>query len=71
MSQLYIPIRTQAGKLYGTLDIDTYKLKIKDGHIIRVIQIPPEGIKLEYSSNNKQSEIIRIPPKSVYSETYK
>ena len=61
--QNYIQIRTSTGKLYGTLDIETYILKIKDGSIIRSIQVPLEGIKLEYTFQNKQPEIIHIPQK--------
>ena len=62
--QLNIPIRTQAGRLYGTLDSETYMLNIKDGSVMRSIQIPVEGTKLEYTSHNKKAEVIYIPPKT-------
>ena len=66
-----IPIRTQAGKLYGTLDAETYMLKIKDGAVMRTVQIPPEGTKLEYISPNKKSETIYIPPKPICSDSFR
>ena len=45
-------IRTPKGKLYGTLDTATYMLQIKDGSNIRLIQVPPEGLALQYISGN-------------------
>jgi len=57
-------IRTPRGKLFGTLDNESYELTIKDGTIVRIIQIPFEGIKLVYSSRDNYSEIVCIPPKT-------
>jgi len=57
------PIRTPKGKLYGTLDVSTYVLHIKDGTNIRLIRVPPEGLELQYISGNGQAETIYIPPK--------
>jgi hypothetical protein len=55
-------IRTPKGKLYGTLDVRTYVLHIKDGGNVRLIQVPPEsGLKLQYISKNDPPEDVCIP----------
>lgn len=56
-------IRTPKGKLYGTLDIATYILHIKDGSNTRLIKVPSDGLELQYISRNGQAETVYIPPK--------
>ncbi len=56
------PIRTPNGRLYGMLDARTYALHIKDGANVRIIQIPPTGISLQYIAGGNQPEEIKIPP---------
>lgn len=57
------PIRTPKGKMYGMLDVKTYRLYIKDGKDERVILIPTEGQKLLYITGGNQTEEIYIPPR--------
>ena len=59
-----IPVRTDKGKMYGTLDTATYKLHIKDGANTRVIQVPECGLQLEYIAGDNPPETICIPPKA-------
>ena len=70
MEQPTIPIRTPTGRLYGTLNLESYTLKIKDGSTVRSVQIPADGTKLEYSARDQQPEVIHIPPKESYSAQY-
>ena len=57
-------IRTQKGKLYGTLDLINYILHIKDGVNTRRIQVPPGGLTLQFIAGNGQAETIAIPPRT-------
>ena len=57
------PIRTTKGKLFGVLDVTSCVLSIKDGSNTRLIQIPPEGLTLQFVTGSDQSETIYIPPR--------
>ena len=61
-----IAIRTQSGRMYGTLDLKDYAIHIKDGSIVRVVKIPAEGTKLLYIAANNMVEEICVPPKSTF-----
>ena len=53
-------IRTSKGKLFGTVDNMTQSLCIKDGNTLRFINIPQEGLKLQYLSGSGPPETIFI-----------
>ena len=58
------PVRTSKGKLFGMLDVTAYILNIKDGANTRLIQVPPEGLTLQFIAGNGQPETIHIPPRA-------
>jgi len=63
------PIRTAKGKLYGTLDMTSYVLYIKDGTNFRLVKVPHEGLELQYISGNGHLETVFIPPKEAIYKT--
>jgi len=52
--------------MFGVLDVASYVLSIKDGSNTRLIQIPPEGLILQYIAGSGQPETIIIPPRAQY-----
>ena len=55
------PIRTPKGKLYGMLDENAYVLHIKDRGYTRLIQVPPDGLALQFIDSDGQEEKVSIP----------
>ena len=58
------PIRTLNGKLFGMLDVAANVLHIKDGANVRLIQVPPSGLTLQYITGCSQPETVYILPQS-------
>lgn len=59
------PIRTPKGKLYGMFDDKAYTLHIKDGSNLRIINVPSNGLELQYISSSGQAETVYIPPRKI------
>jgi len=57
-------IRTSRGKFVGKLNEQTGILSIKNGKKVIQINIPPNGLRLIYTSGDGISEGIYIPPRS-------
>ncbi|GHU76778.1 hypothetical protein FACS1894188_09820 [Clostridia bacterium] len=55
-------IRTPRGKLVGKLDERTGTLSIKDGSKITLIEIPPSGLRLQFTLGDGVPEEVYIPP---------
>ena len=63
---MMMSIRTPNRKMVGTLDVQTYMFHIKDGKVVRVIQVPAEGLKLLYVMGSSPPEEVYIPPKATF-----
>jgi len=55
-------VRTQNGKLVGTVDVRTSTLHIRDGKKITVIEIPHDGLKIRLMPAIGVIEDVFIPP---------
>jgi hypothetical protein len=55
-------IRTPRGKLVGKLDERTGVLSIKDGGKVTLIEIPPCGLRLKFTSGDGVTADVAIPP---------
>ncbi|GHV33413.1 hypothetical protein FACS18949_07280 [Clostridia bacterium] len=55
-------VRTLRGKLVGKLDERTGVLSIKDGGKVTLIEIPPCGLRLKFTSGDGVTEDVTIPP---------
>jgi hypothetical protein len=55
-------IRTKRGKLVGKLNETADVLSIKDGGKVTQIEIPPCGLRLEFTSGDGVTEAVYIPP---------
>ena len=55
-------IRTPRGKLVGKLDERTSTLSIKDGNKVTLIEIPPNGLRLQFTPGDGVTEEVYIPP---------
>ena len=54
------PIRTEKGKLFGTIDIETAFIHIRDGKNLRLIKIPPDGLTVQFISKDNTPETIFV-----------
>jgi sporulation protein YlmC with PRC-barrel domain len=54
-------VRTQKGKLVGTVESQTNSLHIKDGKKTTMIEIPDNGLKIRFVSGNGTAEEVFIP----------
>lgn len=54
-------VRTQNGKLVGTVEKWTNTLHIKDGKKTTMIEIPDSGLKIRFVSGNGTPEEVFIP----------
>lgn len=54
-------IRTQNGKLVGTVEKRTNTLHIKDGKKTTMIEIPDSGLRIRFVSGNGTTEEVFIP----------
>lgn len=54
-------VRTQNGKLVGTVEKRTNTLHIKDGKKTTMIEIPDSGLKIHFVSGNGTTEEVFIP----------
>lgn len=55
-------ILTPRGKLVGKLDERTGTLSIKDGSKVTLIEIPANGLRLQFTPGNGITEEVYIPP---------
>jgi hypothetical protein len=55
-------IRTSRGKLVGKLDERTGTLSIKDGRKVTLIDMPPNGLRLQFTPGDGVTEAVFIPP---------
>ena len=55
-------IRTGRGKLVGKLDERTSIFSIKGGGKVTLIEIPPQGLRLKFTSGDGVTEEVYIPP---------
>lgn len=55
-------VRTQNGKLVGTVDLRTNTLYIRDGKKTTVIEIPNCGLKIRFVPAIGAAEDVYIPP---------
>jgi hypothetical protein len=55
-------IRTPRGKLVGKLNERTGALSIKDGSKVTLIEIPPGGLRLQFTAGDGVTEEVFIPP---------
>ena len=55
-------VRTQNGKLVGTVDVRTSTLHIRDGKKITVIEIPHDGLKIRLMPAIGVIKDVFIPP---------
>ena len=62
-------IRTPKGKLYGTLDVQTYVMTVLDGKNLRQFPIPKVGCRLWYRAGNNPLEEVTIKPQRVFLKT--
>jgi len=55
-------VRTQNGKLVGTVDAQTSTLHIRDGKKVTVIEIPHDGLRIRLKPAIGVAEDVFIPP---------
>ena len=55
-------IRTHRNKLVGKLDEGTGIFSIKDGGKVTYIEIPPQGLRIQFSPGDGVTEEVYIPP---------
>lgn len=54
-------VRTQNGKLVGTVDVRTSTLHIRDGKKTTLIEIPKDGLKIRFIPAIGTAEDVYIP----------
>jgi len=54
-------VRTQNGKLVGTVDVQTRTLHIRDGKKTTMIEIPKDGLKIRFVPAIGTAEEVYVP----------